>query len=46
VITGTDERMNYAMADLASDAVDLYGGIHFTTLMVMLVSWTVWVRRQ
>jgi hypothetical protein len=29
--------MNDAMADLASDAVDLYGGILFTTLMVMLV---------
>jgi hypothetical protein len=32
VITGTDAR-NEAMADLASDAVELYGGILFTTLM-------------
>jgi hypothetical protein len=38
--------MKDAMADLASDAVELYGGILFTTLMVMLVIWTLWVGRQ
>jgi hypothetical protein len=37
VATGTDAR-NEVMADLASDAVELYGGILFTTLMAMLVS--------
>jgi hypothetical protein len=35
-----------AMADLASDAAELYGDILFTTLMVMLVIWTLWVRRR
>jgi hypothetical protein len=38
--------MNDAMADLASDAVDIMRYSLYHRLMVMLVIWTLWVGRQ
>jgi hypothetical protein len=37
---------NVVMADLASDALNSRRNSIYHRLMVMLVSWTVWVRRQ